>query len=92
MKTLLIYDLDGTLVDTREDITAAANHMREQMGKSPLSVQEVSQYVGRGLHALLRGCLETDDPKIIEKGSKNVKDVIGIIRKKLERVRAEAQK
>ena len=77
MKRLIIYDLDGTLVDTREDIACAANHMRAQMGKPPLRVEEVSRFVGRGVYALIQGCLETDDAKAIEKGTKIYRDHYG---------------
>lgn len=68
MKSLILYDLDGTLVDTREDIARAANHMRLQIGMPVLSVEAVSRFVGRGVHALIEGCLETKDPKAVEKG------------------------
>jgi phosphoglycolate phosphatase len=67
---LFFYDLDGTLVDTRADIAAAANHMLQEFGKPPASVKEISRYVGRGLHYLLQGCLKTQDESILEKGSK----------------------
>ncbi len=70
MKRLIIYDLDGTLADTREDIARAANYMRRQMGKTPLSVEQISRFVGRGVHALIQGCLETDDERAVEKGIK----------------------
>ena len=74
MKSLIIYDLDGTLVDTREDIARAANHMLEQMGHPAISVEEVSRHVGRGLQSLIRGCLKSEDPKAVEKGSKIYRD------------------
>ena len=70
MKQLIIYDLDGTLVDTREDIARSANHMLAEMGLSAISKEEVARYVGRGLFQLVQSCLKTDDPKKIEKGAK----------------------
>lgn len=70
MFKLLIYDLDGTLVDTREDIALSANHMLSQMGKPLLDHAEISSYVGRGVHHLISGCLKTVDSKQIEKGIK----------------------
>ncbi len=70
MKRLIIYDLDGTLVDTREDIACAANDMLKKLGGSPLTTAAVAAFVGKGLHALIRGCLKTEDPKKIEQGSK----------------------
>ena len=35
---LIVYDLDGTLVDTREEIANSANTMRAQVGLPPLPV------------------------------------------------------
>ncbi len=74
MKQLLIYDLDGTLVDTREDITCAVNHMLKAMKRIPLSQEEVRRLVGRGLHQLIQGCLKTPEMKEIEKGAKLYRD------------------
>jgi len=74
MKSLIIYDLDGTLVDTREDIARAANHMLEQMGRRRMATEEVCRQVGRGLFALIQGCLETEDPEALSKGAKIYRD------------------
>lgn len=62
--------MDGTLVDTREDIARAANHMLEVMGAGKLPPEEIWRYVGAGLHHLIGSCLKTGDEKKIEKGSK----------------------
>ena len=48
MKRLIVYDLDGTLVDTGEDIAAAANHMLTVLNASPLQPEEIRRFVGRG--------------------------------------------
>lgn len=66
MKRFIIYDLDGTLVDTLEDIARAANHMLWTLQKPPLDPDTVRRSVGRGLRDLVQGCLQTDDPKLIE--------------------------
>ena len=66
---LILYDLDGTLVDTREDITRAANHMRAQMDLPPLSLREVCRFVGLGLRQLVASCLEAQEDDVrIEEG------------------------
>lgn len=70
MLKLIFYDLDGTLVDTREDIVRSANVMRVQMGLPALEASEIISNVGRGVHHLISGCLKTQDPKLIEKGIK----------------------
>ncbi len=69
MKRLIIYDLDGTLVDTRQDIADAANFMLGQMGRETLFQDVICRYVGRGLHELIKGCLGVEDPKEIERGA-----------------------
>jgi phosphoglycolate phosphatase len=70
MKRLIVYDLDGTLVDTLEDIACAANHMLRIMQAPAVSPQEVRRHVGRGMHELVKGCLKTEELKRIEYGVK----------------------
>ncbi len=70
MKKLIIYDLDGTLADTREDIACAVNHMLHQLEKKPLPQKIIKKYVGQGLHHLIQHCLNEKDPKTVEKGAK----------------------
>ena len=53
IKTVL-FDLDGTLVDTIPDLTYGLNRMLDQLfGKQPLTVAEVSTMVGRGVIDLM---------------------------------------
>ena len=70
MKKFIIYDLDGTLVDTREDIARAVNHMLKAMGQPPMEQKTIEKYVGRGLHYLIQHCLQIKDAKQVEKGAK----------------------
>ena len=64
-----MYDLDGTLVDTRRDIADAANHMRARMGLAPLLEKEICGTVGLGLKRLVESCLKTKDPARVEEGT-----------------------
>lgn len=58
MKPLLyIFDLDGTLVDTRVDITNAVNDMLSHYSIPPKSIEEVTSYVGDGFIPLIIRCL-----------------------------------
>ena len=68
VKRLILYDLDGTLVDTRKDIVQATNHMRTQMGLAPLGDSEICRCVGLGLRQLVQSCLMTEDPGQTEEG------------------------
>ncbi len=65
-----MYDLDGTLVDTRRDIAEAANHMRARMGLPAIPEKEICGYVGLGLQRLVEGCLNTTDPAKVEEGTR----------------------
>lgn len=65
-KRLIVYDLDGTLVDTREDIAASANHLRAQMGLPPLPQRQICGYVGLGLKKLVASILGSEDGVRIE--------------------------
>lgn len=49
----LIFDLDGTLIDSRLDIAAACNHALITGGRSPLPAEVIGGYVGDGARALL---------------------------------------
>src|SRR5271166_6547454 len=50
----VVFDLDGTLVDSVPDLTAAANRMLANRGLAALSVAEVTRMVGDGAAALVR--------------------------------------
>ncbi len=57
---LLIFDLDGTLADTRQDLTDAVNHALEYFKFPKRSVKEVSKYIGGGAELMLRRSFGTD--------------------------------
>src|SRR5216684_4776747 len=50
----IVFDLDGTLVDSYAAITASVNHVRAIHNLPPLSESEVRRHVGRGPVHLLR--------------------------------------
>ncbi len=54
---LLIFDLDGTLIDSRLDLANAVNATRRHMGMEPLSNERVYGYVGNGAPVLIRRAL-----------------------------------
>lgn len=56
----VIFDLDGTLVDTAPDLMRATNHVLEAIGRRPITMDEVRVFVGYGARALLtRGLAAT---------------------------------
>jgi phosphoglycolate phosphatase len=54
---LLIFDLDGTLIDSRLDLANAVNAVRSHLGMSILPIELVSSYVGNGAQVLVRRAL-----------------------------------
>ena len=46
--SLLIFDLDGTLIDSKQDITAQVNRTLAGTGLGPFTEEEVSRCIGRG--------------------------------------------
>jgi len=51
---LIIFDLDGTLVDSKLDLALAVNATRRHYGLPPLDIEQVSSYVGNGAPVLIR--------------------------------------
>lgn len=49
----VVFDLDGTLIDSRADIAQACNHVLAWAGRSPLPVETISSFVGDGARALI---------------------------------------
>jgi phosphoglycolate phosphatase len=59
----LVFDLDGTLIDSRRDIATAINRMRAELGRPPLSLAEVVSVVGEGAKLLVDRALGGDVPE-----------------------------
>jgi phosphoglycolate phosphatase len=56
----IVFDLDGTLIDSRFDIANAANHALGVAGFATLSVPEIASYVGDGARPLLARAARLD--------------------------------
>ncbi|MFC1467720.1 HAD family hydrolase [Verrucomicrobiota bacterium] len=63
MQKLLVFDLDGTLIDSRRDLAKGINLMRAHYGLQPLDYETVSGYVGDGVRKLVERSL-CDAPHI----------------------------
>lgn len=63
MKKLLIFDLDGTLVDSRRDLATGINLMRNHYALAPLDYEIISGYVGNGVRKLVERSL-SDAPHL----------------------------
>ena len=53
----MIFDLDGTLIDSRQDLANAVNATRAHLGLGPLNNERVYSYVGHGAPELIRRSL-----------------------------------
>jgi phosphoglycolate phosphatase len=63
-----LFDLDGTLVDSLEDLTDAVNHMLVGFGRPFMTTASVRHLVGKGAHNLVRRALETESEEAITRG------------------------
>ena len=54
---LVMFDLDGTLADTGQDLASAVNYVRSHLSLEPLDDRVVYGHVGRGVEHLLRSSL-----------------------------------
>ena len=53
MKTGILWDLDGTLLDTLEDLADAVNFALQQFGYPERSIEEIRCFVGNGARRLI---------------------------------------
>ena len=56
--TAIIFDLDGTLIDSVGDIHAALNQMLTQAGHDPLVIETVTSFVGKGSSNLVKRVID----------------------------------
>lgn len=54
---LVVFDLDGTLIDSRRDLADATNALVREYGGTPLGIDEVTGMVGEGAAVLVRRAL-----------------------------------
>lgn len=59
----VIYDLDGTLLNTIDDLAASVNHTMRAFGYPEHSVSAVCRMVGSGMENLMRRALPADVPQ-----------------------------
>src|SRR5262249_59855837 len=64
---LLIFDLDGTLVDSRQDLANSVNAMLRHYGKPELPADIIASYIGNGAPMLVRRSLgDPDDEQFVQ--------------------------
>lgn len=65
---LIVFDLDGTLIDSRRDLAISINAMLTEFDRQPLPEEIIAEYIGDGAGMLVRRALgDPDDEKFVEK-------------------------
>ena len=65
---LIIFDLDGTLIDSLDDLTCATNHMLTTLGRPSVDQGQVRSLVGQGARRLVERALPGAVPAEIDRG------------------------
>lgn len=63
MKHAVIFDLDGTLLNTLGDLRAATNYALEVRGLPPHSMEEIRQFIGNGIRLLICRAMPEGTPE-----------------------------
>ncbi len=73
-KKVIIFDFDGTLIDSAPDLSASINHMLGQLGRKEFSEETIREWIGNGAQTLVKRALlgkrnidEQIDPEFFEK-------------------------
>jgi len=72
LKELIIFDLDGTLIDSAPDLAQSINHMLSKLGKEGFAEDVIREWIGNGAQVLVKralcGSKEYEDHPYFEKG------------------------
>lgn len=77
-KKVIIFDLDGTLIDSSSDLAHAINYMLTSMGREEFSLDEIHQWVGNGAQTLVKRALSGSVEIAEEINEKEFKAALGI--------------
>ena len=74
-KFTVLFDLDGTLVDTAPDLMLAHNHVMKKFGYDTKSINEIKNYLGKGAAVMIGksilGSARKELSKITDQNVKN---------------------
>ncbi|MFA5958222.1 HAD family hydrolase [Hyphomicrobium sp.] len=63
----VVFDLDGTLVDTAPDLAEATNYVLSTLGLERINEMEIRPFVGHGALAMINGAVEAHGRKLSER-------------------------
>ena len=63
MRNTIIFDLDGTLLDTLQDLCLSVNYALRRCGFPERSLEEVRTFVGNGVRMLIHRAVPQDTPQ-----------------------------
>ena len=72
----ILFDLDGTLVDSNRDLAPAVNHALATAGYEPIADSEIRNYIGGGAALMLRRALEAKGEQPSEERMAELTDVL----------------
>jgi phosphoglycolate phosphatase len=86
--TAVIFDLDGTLIDSAPDIHAVSNRVLAEEGFAPLTFAEVRSFIGKGVPHLVGRLLQAsgEDPSgprhaaMVDRFTASYEDAVGLTR------------
>lgn len=64
---LIIFDFDGVIIDSGQDIASAVQHVLQLFNRPILTREEIISYVGHGVEHLIRKCFQDADEEMIRK-------------------------
>lgn len=63
----IVFDLDGTLIDTAPDLAEATNHVLSTLGLDRINEMEIRPFVGHGALAMIDGAVKAHGRKLSER-------------------------
>ncbi len=70
---VVIFDLDGTILDTLPDLSTAVNYALSRRGLPPHSLEEYKMMVGEGVRNLCRLALDSEDEQVVNESLQDFK-------------------
>jgi phosphoglycolate phosphatase len=66
-KETFIFDLDGVLIDSLDDLCSSVNHTLRSFGMKGISNEVLRGYIGKGNRNLIKQALDTEDAEMTDK-------------------------